>query len=346
MSWLGPELSADQREIVQVIDGLMADLAGPDDPAVATVLPRRLAGLGLWTLGVPEDMGGGGADWATTALVIERLSRTAPEAGLACARAHAAALALAGPGHQGLLGQLHAGEAEVIVVEAAAPHAAFPAITEGAAASLRVAGQVSRIDAFHPESAHLLILTDTPLLVAPAAVTVGPPLRTTGLTGMKTVPVTVEGCLGQAVSDLGPAPAAAGAAGGIVRAQMLGGIAAVAAGVAGAAFDAASAYARSRHQFGAPIARLAAVREALEDQALRVAGLLRALLAGPPDSLGAIAIADAGCSVALEAADSALQVHGGYGYLREYSVERAVRDAVSLRAAAAIPRPSSTLQLE
>jgi alkylation response protein AidB-like acyl-CoA dehydrogenase len=163
---------------------------------------------------------------------------------------------------------------------------------------------------------------------------------------MKTVPVTIDGCLGQTVSDLGPASAAAGAAGGIVRARLLGGVAAVAAGIAGAAFDAASTYARGRHQFGAPIARLAAVREALEDQALRVAGLLRALLAGPPDSLGAIAIADAGCSIALEAADSALQVHGGYGYLREYPVERAVRDAVSLRAAAAIPRPSSTLQLE
>jgi alkylation response protein AidB-like acyl-CoA dehydrogenase len=131
-----------------------------------------------------------------------------------------------------------------------------------------------------------------------------------------------------------------------VRSSLLAGLAAVAAGIAGAAVDAASAYAAQRHQFGGPLAALPVIRASLTDQVQRTAALTHAVFAGAPGSLGAIAVARLACDVALEVADAALQVHGGYGYLREYRIERLLRDALSLRASVDITCAPSTLQPE
>ncbi|MET0885541.1 MAG: acyl-CoA dehydrogenase family protein, partial [Mycetocola sp.] len=54
--------------------------------------------------------------------------------------------------------------------------------------------------------------------------------------------------------------------------------------------------------------------------------------AGPRQSAGVLMHA---CDAAIDVASAALQVHGGYGYLKEYSPERLLRDAVSLRGASA-----------
>ena len=112
------------------------------------------------------------------------------------------------------------------------------------------------------------------------------------------------------------------------------GIAAQAVGIARAAFEAAREYAKGRVQFGKPIASLQAIQFMLADMAteIEVARLL---------TYRAAALKDAGRRFSKEAAmaklyaseaamritTKAIQVHGGYGYILDYPVQRYFRDA-------------------
>ncbi|MEX2182797.1 MAG: acyl-CoA dehydrogenase family protein [Gemmatimonadaceae bacterium] len=112
------------------------------------------------------------------------------------------------------------------------------------------------------------------------------------------------------------------------------GIAAQAIGIARAAFEASAAYANERRQFGRPIAEFQGVQFKLADMATRIAAA-RALLHATA------AAKDRGASVAAEVSMSklfasetamwvttnAIQIFGGYGYVKEYPVERYFRDA-------------------
>lgn len=111
-------------------------------------------------------------------------------------------------------------------------------------------------------------------------------------------------------------------------------VAATAVGVARAALDAARDYAQRRLQFGRPIAANQAVQFMLADMATAVetARLLVwkaawALDQGRPGTLeGAMAKYYAG-DVAMKVTTDAVQVFGGYGYMRDYPVEKYMRDA-------------------
>ena len=328
MSWFGPTLSSDQHDVLKIVDEMLRGV-DPDDVAKVRELPGALAALGLWTVGVPEELGGGGADWQITALVIERISRVVPELGVACAHAHAAALAVPGDAHDDIRALLHSGEIEIVVLESSALHVSVDL------AGGRWTGHIDRFDAFDPDRAHVVMLGDGSVLIEPAGISVGRPQRTTGLSSLRTVTLTLDGTS----SSVRPLPSDAAA----VRSSLLGGLAAVAAGIAGAAVDAASVYAAQRHQFGGPLNALPVVRASLNDQVQRTAALTHAVFAGAPDTLGAIAVARLGCDLALEVADAALQVYGGYGYLREYRTERSLRDALSLRACVDIASATSIL---
>lgn len=111
-------------------------------------------------------------------------------------------------------------------------------------------------------------------------------------------------------------------------------IAACSIGGARAALTAARDHARTREQFGRKLAEFQALRFTLADMATDLAAA-RALLreaaagldAGAADATARCAMAkrfatDAGFRVC----DAALQLHGGYGYLRDYPVERILRD--------------------
>jgi alkylation response protein AidB-like acyl-CoA dehydrogenase len=112
------------------------------------------------------------------------------------------------------------------------------------------------------------------------------------------------------------------------------GIAAQAIGIAEASFNAALKYSKQRKAFGNPIANLQAMQFKLSDMAVKVdcAKMLTFKAAALKDAdkpyFKEAAMAKLYASkIAVECALEAIQVHGGYGYVREYLVERYLRDA-------------------
>ena len=112
------------------------------------------------------------------------------------------------------------------------------------------------------------------------------------------------------------------------------GVAAQALGIAQGAFEAAVKYAKERQQFKKPIASLQTIQNYIADMATEQAAA-RLLLyracelkdAGEPYGCEA-AMAKLYCSsLASKTTSLAVQVHGGYGYSKEYDVERYFRDA-------------------
>lgn len=111
------------------------------------------------------------------------------------------------------------------------------------------------------------------------------------------------------------------------------GIGAWAVGIGRAAFEAARSYARERVQFGKPIAEFQAIRIMLADMAteLDAARLLvwRAAIMqdGGQRTTRESSVAKYYASrAAVRACDAAVQIHGGYGYARDFPVERYLRD--------------------
>jgi hypothetical protein len=112
------------------------------------------------------------------------------------------------------------------------------------------------------------------------------------------------------------------------------GIGALAVGIAQGALDQAIAYARTRRQFDRPIAAFQAVQWMLADSAVEIqaARLLVQRAAHLKDTGGEVTSAAAmaklyASETAVRVANRAVQVHGGYGYIKDYPVERAYRDA-------------------
>jgi hypothetical protein len=112
------------------------------------------------------------------------------------------------------------------------------------------------------------------------------------------------------------------------------GIAAQAVGIARAALEHSVAYARERRQFGRPIGEFGAIQAKLASIAARLAAT-RALIhqaaaakdrgedVGAPASMAKLLASE----LAMHATTEAVQIFGGYGYVKEYPVERLFRDA-------------------
>ena len=111
-------------------------------------------------------------------------------------------------------------------------------------------------------------------------------------------------------------------------------IAACSLGGAGLALDTALAYVQTRQQFGRPLADFQALQFKLADMAtdleasrLMVLRAAAAIDSGDPDTTRLCAMAKRFTTDACFAiADEALQLHGGYGYLKDYPLERILRD--------------------
>lgn len=112
------------------------------------------------------------------------------------------------------------------------------------------------------------------------------------------------------------------------------GIAAQALGIARAAFEAALGYARERVQFGKPILEHQSVANLLADMQVQInAARLLVLHAARLRSAGLACLSEASqaklfaSEMAEKVCSSAVQIHGGYGYLEDYPVEKYYRDA-------------------
>jgi butyryl-CoA dehydrogenase len=112
------------------------------------------------------------------------------------------------------------------------------------------------------------------------------------------------------------------------------GVAAQAVGIAQGALDEAVSYAKSREQFGQPIANFQAISFMLADMGTKIeASRLLTYQAAYLESEGlpygkASAMAKLFASeTAMEVTTKAVQIFGGYGYTRDYPVERFMRDA-------------------
>jgi len=112
------------------------------------------------------------------------------------------------------------------------------------------------------------------------------------------------------------------------------GIAAQAVGIAQAAFEEALAYSQEREQFGTPISSFQAIQHYLADMSteLDAARLLTWKAAWAKDHQKRFTLEAAqaklfASQMAQKVTNLALQIHGGYGYIREYNMERYFRDA-------------------
>ncbi len=154
-----------------------------------------------------------------------------------------------------------------------------------------------------------------------------------GIRGSSTVPLRFEGCRV-------PAEALLGQENGGFKIAMMAldggriGISAQAIGIARAALAESIVFAKERRSFDRPIAEHQAIQWKLADMrthidaahllAMRAAWLKDA---GKPFSREAAMAKVFASESAIQVCNEAVQIHGGYGYMREYAVERHLRDA-------------------
>ncbi|MBV9212396.1 MAG: acyl-CoA dehydrogenase family protein [Actinobacteria bacterium] len=112
------------------------------------------------------------------------------------------------------------------------------------------------------------------------------------------------------------------------------GVAAMAVGIARAAFEFATEYSKERVQFGVPIAMHQAIQFMIADMATKIeaarllvwqSGVL--LDQGKRNTLASSHAKRFAADTAMEVAVDAVQVYGGYGFIKEYPVEKLMRDA-------------------
>ncbi|WP_313798247.1 acyl-CoA dehydrogenase [Cytobacillus sp.] len=111
------------------------------------------------------------------------------------------------------------------------------------------------------------------------------------------------------------------------------GIGAMAVGIAQAAYEKAVQYAKERQQFGRTLSNFQAIQFKLADMAMKIE-LARNMVykaawlkdQGRPFSKEASMCKLYASEICMEITDQAVQIHGGYGYMRDYHVERYMRD--------------------
>ena len=111
-------------------------------------------------------------------------------------------------------------------------------------------------------------------------------------------------------------------------------IAALAVGIAQGAYEAALRYARERTQFGRPIAEFQAIQFKLADMATQIeAARLLTMQAADRKNKGKVTTRESSMAklyaseVAVRVAEESVQVHGGYGYIKDYPAEKYWRDS-------------------
>jgi len=343
------ELTDEQREI----RALARDFAAREIAPHASAWDRehrfphevfaRLGELGLMGACVPVEHGGAGADFLSYVLALEELARA--DAGVAVTVAvHTSAATLP------LLAHGTEDQIDRLVPPLAQGHelGAF-ALTEPEAGSDATAlrtradaeGRLTGSKQFITTGSHahvLLVFVKDPddrisayVVKRPApGLSVIKEEEKMGLNSSSTAALSLDAVVGERLGQ-------AGAGMRIALSTLDGGrigIAAQAVGIAQAALDVATTYARERHAFGGPIARLGQIQGKLADMQTEVEAA-RALTwraarlkqAGRPHTVEGAQAKLFASAVARRQTGEAIQVLGGAGYTRELPAERYYRDA-------------------
>ncbi|AOK21154.1 acyl-CoA dehydrogenase [Burkholderia cepacia] len=200
-------------------------------------------------------------------------------------------------------------------------------VTNGQRAGVAIVFAMTDPEAGKRGLSAFLVPTDTPGFI------VGKPEKKMGIRASDTCPITFENCAIPEENLLGNR----GEGLKIALSNLEGGrigIAAQALGIARAAFDKARRYAGERVQFGKPIAEHQAIQQKLADMAVQInAARLLVHHAAKLRTAGLPCLSEASqaklfaSEMAERVCSDAIQIHGGYGYLADYEVERHYRDA-------------------
>jgi alkylation response protein AidB-like acyl-CoA dehydrogenase len=314
---------------------------------------REAAALGLLGVPYPEEIGGTGLDSLAYAITVEELSRVSGSVGIIVS-AHTSLgcnpIWLAGTDAQkerylrpmasgeviGAYGLTEPGagsdsrgtrtrarrDGDAWVIDGGKRF-----ITNAGVAGTYIVTAVTEKEAQSGKISAFIVEADTP------GFSIGRMEEKMGLHASNTGELIFEGCRVPADNLLGPE----GEGDKLFLKTLDGGrigIAAMALGLAQAAYEAASAYAKERQQFGRPIGSFQGVAFKIADAALRIdAARLMTYRAAWLKDQGRSYTTEAAMAklfaseVARDVTNDAIQVHGGYGYITEYRVERYLRDA-------------------
>ena len=352
------ELTSEHREIQHLAGEFAAHEIEPHAAAWDREhrFPRevfgRLAEVGLMGTCVPEEYGGAGADFLAYVLVLEQLSRADAGVGVTVA-VHTSAVTLPillfGTEEQKsrfvppLARGDHLGAFALTEAESGSDAGALRTRAEPDGDGWRITGAKQWItNARHAGTFLLFARTDeqragargvSAFLLDAEHVRVTRDEQKLGLNSSETNDIVVDGAFVEHDRLLheenhGFRVAMKTLDGGRI------GIAAQAVGIAQAAYDVSSAYAKERHAFGRPISKFQAIEFKLADMATEIeaARLLTYRAAWlkqndrPHTEAGAKAKLYAS-SVARRHTGEAIQILGGYGYTKEFPVARYYRDA-------------------
>jgi alkylation response protein AidB-like acyl-CoA dehydrogenase len=341
--------SDDRRQLVlavrQFVQKDVISLAQEEDAAgrYPAALVERLAELGVCGALVPVEYGGLDLDLVTAAMMVEEVARGWGMLGALLASHLAAAHAIARHGSPAVRDRLLPAMARAERLGCVALGGPAPVRRTGGGWGL-LGGAPLTAGAAHAgvfvivgdfEGRRAAFLAEA----GGAGLDVASPAATLGFHGLGVADIAFvhlrlphEARLGH---DDGVAAETAAGLENLLRL----GEAAVAVGLGDAALEAALRYAQQRHTFGKPIAQHQAIQLKLADMATRVTAsrllvhrAAERLTLRPGDAAAAAMARLDAAETAYHAALESMRTHGGYGYTKEFLVERLYRDAAALLA--------------
>jgi alkylation response protein AidB-like acyl-CoA dehydrogenase len=347
------ELTAEQREIRELARRFADERIAPHaarwdrEHTFPREVLAELAELGLMGVCVPAEHGGAGADFLSYVLVLEELSRADAGVGVTVA-VHTSACTLPLLDHGSpYVPALAAGEEIGAFALTESGSGSDAAAMRTRAVDGRISGSKQWITNGSYASTFLVFARDertgderaargsnriSAFVVRAGAegFAVTREEEKLGLNSSSTADLSFDGTPGERLGEPGQGMRIALATLDTGRI----GIAAQAVGIAQAALELATGYARERSAFGGPIARFQAIQHKLADMQTEIAAA-RALVwraarlkqAGLPHGVEGAEAKLFASAVARRQTGEAIQVLGGYGYTKEFPAERYYRDA-------------------
>jgi butyryl-CoA dehydrogenase len=354
-----PELSGEQEEILNMVRELARNEIAPkaaeydrtEEFPMENI--RRLGELGLMGILIPKEFGGAGLDSITYALIVEEISKACASTG-AIASVHNSlapymiykygtdeqkekyippmakgevigAFAATEPNAGTDLGSMKS--TAVVEGDNYIINGSKTFITAGSRAGTIIVFALTDPEAGHRGMSAFIVESSYP------GFEVGSVFEKMGIRSSETtelffndMPVPRENLLGK--EGAGFKIALSSIDGGRI------GISAQAVGIAQAALESSIEYAKERIQFGKPIGRLQAIQWMISDMATRIeASRLLTINAARLKEKGERFGKEAAMAklfsseTAVYCTDKAIQIHGGYGYMRDREIERLYRDA-------------------